>query len=131
MKAKNRTQEFQGSIKNLNGKLSNSLTECLENWSCYCEKLYSKTCKKQFKYKPVKNEVLDGPIRYEEFNSVLMSLKNNKGPGRDFITNEDIKDLLSIDDPEIPESTVFLEYVFKVISRFWEVETIPKKLKDL
>ena len=92
LKSKSRTQEFVGPIRNLDGELSNSHSECLKFWSIYCEKLYSKTCNKNlFDYISIENMDLDSPINYDEFISSLKSLKNNKAPGSDFITNEDFK----------------------------------------
>ena len=40
LKSKSRTHEFVGPIRNLDGELSNSHSECLKFWSIYCEKLY-------------------------------------------------------------------------------------------
>ena len=80
LKSKNRGHEFQGPIRNSKGKLSNSKHECLQFWSNYCQKLYSKTCTKSFRYFPVKEEKLDAPITYEEFTNPVKSLKNNKAP---------------------------------------------------
>ena len=42
LKSRNREQEFLGSIKNADGRLSNSLSECLHFWANYCQKLYEK-----------------------------------------------------------------------------------------
>ena len=101
LKSKNRDYEFHGPIRNFKGKLSNSLTECLQFWSNYCQKLYSKTGKESFHYAPINDEKLDPPITYEEFKNSIMSLKNNKVPGNDFLTNEDFKKWFTSDDPVI------------------------------
>ena len=55
-----------------------------------------------FVYNPIfGNDVdLDCPITYAEFISVLHTLKNNKAPGSDFITNEDFKILPQLSDDE-------------------------------
>ena len=76
----------------------------------------------------VSQRLLDSPITYEEFISVCKWLKNNKAPGSDYITNEDFKNLLSLDDPEILGSTDILKNVFKVISSFWGEERVPYKV---
>ena len=127
LKSKSRTHEFVGPIRNLDGELSNSHSECLKFWSIYCEKLYSKTCNKNlFDCISIENMDLDSPINYDEFISSLKSLKNNKAPGSDFITNEDFKNLLSLDDSEIKESVVILQSVYNVIRGFREKESVPK-----
>ena len=130
LKSKNRTNDFFGPIRNLEGKLSNSHIECLEYWSNYCESLYSKTCKKELDLTPIENPKIDHPITFEEFISVVKSLKNNKAPGSDFITNEDFKNLLESDE-EILGGSVILQNVFKLISRFWEKEQVPSELKKV
>ena len=112
--------------------MSNSLLESLHYWSNYCENLYSNVKSKVFNYNnPVEDENLDFPLRYEEFISVCKSLKNNKAPGSDFLTNEDFKNLLSLDDPEILGSTDILKKVFEVISSFWGLERVPLKVKEV
>ena len=129
LKSKNRDYEFHGPIRNFKGKLSNSLTECLQFWSNYCKKLYSKTGKESFNYVPINDEKLDSPITYEEFKKSIMSLKNNKAPGSDFLTNENFKKWFTSDDPEILGEELVIESIYKVISNFWDSEKIPPKLK--
>jgi len=63
--------------------------------------LYSKIGKESFHYVPINDEKLDSPITYKEFKNSIMSLKNNKAPGSDFLTNEDFKKWFTSDDPEI------------------------------
>ena len=81
LKSKSKGSEFQCPIRKSKGKLSNSKRECLQFWSNYCQKLYSKTCTKSYHYLSVKDDKLDAPITYEEFTSAIKSLKNNKAPG--------------------------------------------------
>ena len=102
LKKRHRKYENFGAIKNSDGKLSTSLPECLRYWCEYCTKLYDKPNSKVFAYNPIYgNDVdLDCPITYAEFISVLKTLKNNKAPGSDLITNEDLKILLQLSDDE-------------------------------
>ena len=93
--------------------------------------MYSKVGKESFNYLPVSNEKLDSPITYEEFKNSIMSLKNNKAPGSDFLTNEDFKKWLTSDDPEIFGEELVLESIYKVISNFWDSEKIPPELKKV
>ena len=76
LKSQSRTQELVGPIRNLDGELSNSHSECLKFWSIYCEKLYSKTCNKNlFDCISIENMDLDSPINYDDYISSLKSLK--------------------------------------------------------
>ena len=108
----------------MEGRLSNSLDECLVFWSNYCEKLYELPKINFIKslYHPVEDCELDTPITYSEFIEALSKLKNNKAPGNDFITNDDLKIFIlpsDSDDPEVlRNSTKFLKGAFKIIESF-------------
>ena len=109
---------------NVDGRLSNSLDECLLFWSKYCEKLYElpQINIRRSPYYHEEDSELDSPITYSEFIEVLSKLKNNKAPGSDFITNDDLKMFilpLDSDDPDVQRKiTTFLKGVFKIIKIF-------------
>ena len=94
-------------------------------------KIVFKNIKKIINYLPINDEKLDSPITYEEMKISIKSLKNNKAPGSDFITNEDFKKWLTSDDPEILGNEAILKSIFKVICTFWDKENIPPKLKQV
>ena len=59
---------------------------------------------------------MDGPITFDEFKTAIQSLKNNKAPGNDFITNEDIKQFLTRESDDLDTlefSDVALNIIFK------------------
>ena len=57
---------YISAIRNLDGKLSASLPECLNIWSIYCAKLYEKPTLNVFDFNPVNDNDLDldRPITY-------------------------------------------------------------------
>ena len=73
----------------------------------------------------------------------MKSLKNNKAPGCDFITNEDIKQFMrkeyedpddfrqSEDSDSFEFSDVALNILFNVMQAFWKFEKIPSGLKRI
>ena len=132
LRSKNCVLETFTAIRNSEGSLSESQSECLSYWASYCEKLYCGHELKPTRFLPVENKELDYPISFAEFKLAIQSLKNNKAPGIDFITNEDIKQFLckESDDLESFEfSDVALKIIFNLIVGFWELEKIPSNLK--
>ena len=77
---------------------------------------------------------MDSSISFDEFKSAVKSLKRNKAPGKDFITNEDIKQFL-LEESEDPDSfklsEVVLNSLFDLIVVFWKFERIPSCLKKV
>ena len=126
LKWKNKDYEFHGPIRNFKGKLSNSLSECLQFWSNYCQQLYSETGKQSFHYVPILDEKLDSPITYKKFKKSIMSLKNKKAPGSDFWTNEDFKKWFTSGDPEILGDALVSEIIYKVIVNFGSQKRFPQ-----
>ena len=77
---------------------------------------------------------MDGPITFDEFKTAIQSLKNNKAPGNDFITNEDIKQFLLQESEDLDSfefSDVVLNILFNLMVGFWEYERIPSGLKKV
>ena len=77
---------------------------------------------------------MDGPITFDEFKTAIQSLKNNKAPGNDFITNEDIKQFLLQESEDLDSfefSDVVLNILFNLMAGFWEYERIPSGLKKV
>ena len=75
---------------------------------------------------------MDSPIEFTEFVTAVISLKSNKAPGADFITNEDIKLFLPQASEEIESldsSEMVLNMMFNLVEVFWEFEKIPLDLK--
>ena len=71
---------------------------------------------------------MDGPITFDEFKTAIQSLKNNKAPGNDFITNEDIKQFLLQESEDLDSfefSDAALNILFNLMVVFWEYERIP------
>ena len=110
LRTKNCVLETFNAIRNSEGSLSESHSECLSNWAMYCEKLYLGHDLQPIEFLPVENKELDYPISFTEFKLAITSLKNNKAPGNDFITNEDIKQFLR------KESEVFDSFEFSDVA---------------
>ena len=92
LRAKNRAMENFSSIRNSEGLLAESQAQCLFYWSQYCQELYrGQKSNNNVNYFPIHDESLDSSIDIEEFQAAIRSLKPNKAPGKDRITNEDIK----------------------------------------
>ena len=124
--------ETFNAIRNSEGSLSESQEECLLYWSQYCKKLYHGQNSDKFKYIPIEDKKLDSPIEFTEFVAAITSLKNNKAPGKDCMTNEDIKSLLpheSYESDSFDFSEMALNMMFNLIEVFWEFEEIPLDLK--
>ena len=66
---------------------------------------------------------MDSPIEFTEFMAAITSLKNNKAPGKDYITNEDIKSLLpheSYESDSFDFSEMALNKMFNLFEVFWK-----------
>ena len=77
---------------------------------------------------------MDGPITFDEFKTAIQSLKHNKAPGNDFITNEDIKQFLLQESEDLDSfefSDAVLNILFNLMVGFWEYERIPSGLKKV
>ena len=132
LRAKNRGMETFNAIRNSEGSLSESQEECLLYWSQYCQNLYRGQKNSKFIYVPFEDKKLDSPIEFTEFVTAVISLKSNKAPGADFITNEDIKLFLPQASEEIESldsSEMVLNMMFNLVEVFWEFEKIPLDLK--
>ena len=123
-------------IRNLDGKLSDSLEETLKNWTEYYKNLYSiKGNTGRFRLFPIpnENEYLDKELSLVEFVDVIYTLKHYKSPGYDHIINEDMTDAILEDineDPPTPDKRIeLLKFIFKILSDFWFNECVPRDLK--
>ena len=75
LRAKNRGMESFNAIRNSEGTLSESHSECLNYWASYCEKLYCGHGLKPTRFLPVENKELDYPISFVEFKLAVKSQK--------------------------------------------------------
>ena len=134
LRSKNCVLETFNAIRNSEGSLSESRSECLSYWASYCEKLYRGHGLQHTRLSPVENKELDYPISFIEFKLAIKSLKNNKAPGNDFITNEDIKQFLCKETDDLDSfefSDVALHTIFNLMVGFWDCEKIPSNLKKV
>ena len=102
------------------------------NWAQYCQDLYYGHNDENISHVPIENESLDSPIEFSEFLVAVTSLKRNKAPGKDRITNEDVKLLLPQDSVDFEFGTfseMALNMLFNLIEVFWKFEKIPVDLK--
>ena len=132
IRAKNRGIETFNAIRNRDGSRSESQKECLLNWAQYCQDLYHGPDFEKISHVPIENESLYSPIEFSEFMVALTSLKRNKAPGKDCITNEDIKSLLPQESGNFELGTfseMALNMLFNLIEVFWKFEKIPVDLK--
>ena len=101
-------------------------------WKQYCQNLYYGHKSENIGHIPIENESLDSPIEFSEFLAAVSSLKKHKAPGKDRITNEDIKLLLpqeSHDCDVLTFSDMALNMLFNIMEMFWNFEKIPVDLK--
>ena len=81
LRKKANSPELFGPIRNKSGTLSNSLSECLENWADFYENLY-KGEPKIFLNTSGENPKLDEPFTYEELVLSVNEFRDSKTPGR-------------------------------------------------
>ena len=118
LRAKNCRIETFNAIRNREGSLSESQKECLLNWAQYCQDLYYGHDFENISHVPIENESLDSLMEFSEFMVAVTSLKRDKAPGKDCITNEDIKLLLPQESGDFEFETfseMALTMVFNVI----------------
>ena len=94
--------------------------ELQTNWAEFYEQLYEGYQEAIFDAKSIGNHILDRPLEHDKVERAISHLKNNKAPGSDSITSEDLKFLNEIDS----------SIIFHLLLSFWTDEKVPTDLKS-
>ena len=82
IRSKNSTLETFNAIKDSDGSLFESHSDCLSYWAKYCQELYRGNDIRSVKQI---HQILDCPISYDDFQSAMKSLKRSKAPAKPLV----------------------------------------------
>ena len=138
LSSKNLSREQVRPIRNKNGSLSTSLSECLNYWRSYYQDLY-KCPVELLNFNPKKNsslndrdrQTLNKEISREEGILAVDSLKDYSSPGTDQILNRDLTILLHQGENSQPDKdgVNIMHFIHGIFRKFWREEQVPPQLK--
>ena len=131
LRQKNAHSETFCSITKKDGNLTKGLHETLQTWAQHYEDLYAGPTSPINFPKNLDDDPINEDFTLHEMIYTINTLKRNKSPGYDNITNDDIRSLLEeLNGGDILELNVqVLTVLHNILSDFWFNECVPHDLK--